>query len=506
MWHPKKRSDGMKHAILILAHKDIKYLFRLVESFSVGIFRLYIHVDRRCCLTDMQVDFIRRAADVRYFGQEYNANWGSYALVRATMLLCRKALADEDNEYFHLISGSDIRTCTCEQFYEFFEKNKGWSFMENFDFFSTPHIEKRRRRLIYEHRLEQYDIRECKDDNDAYQRDLREQEKMQKIKPLPNYPVFHGSQWWSLERVCIQYLVSKESFIESNFKFVSIPDEIFVQTVIMNSPFSQFVVNCNMRYILWEFRNGNSPAVLDRSDLPALVSGNYLFARKVELPISSDLITSVYNIFNVQGNMELKIMSLDDIIFFLKDKLSEECHNGLYYGIPGVFLFCVYGSEVYVDRSEWLLHMAVGLLPFIENELHDVCDESYKTGRLGIAACLECLYPKISEKIGNETLCVLDEIHSKIMNRLCNSERDDMKNEELVEFEAYMSACILGGRNKNADLSIWNDFFKVDNKEQNKRAFLWNRSVGLAGFSGRGLEILTEKYGLAYNKWQFLML
>lgn len=496
----------MKHAILILAHKDIGYLCRLVESFPIGIFRLYIHVDRRCGLTDIQVGCIRQAADVRYLGQEYSANWGSYALVRATILLCRKALADEDNEYFHLISGSDIRTCTCEHFYDFFKKNKGRNFIMNFDFFSTSQVEKRRNRLVYEHRLEQYNIRDSKNDNDAYQRDLKNQVKNRKVKPLPDFPVFHGSQWWSLERACIRYIVGKESFIEKNFKLVSIPDEIFAQTVIMNSPFSQSVVNCNMRYILWEFRNGNSPAVLDRSDLPVLLSGDYLFARKVELPVSNDLITSVYNIFNIQDNMEFKIMSFDDIISFLRDSVCEECHNGLYYGTPGVLLFCVYGSEVYVEKSERLWHMAVELIPYVVKELSAAYEDSYKTGRLGIAACLECLYPMIGSMIGDDILCVLDEIHSRIVNRICNSSRDEANKEELAEFRSYISSCIYGGRNKEMDMSIWNNFFTDDDKRLNKRAFLWNRTVGLAGFSGRGLEMLTERHGLDYNRWQFLML
>jgi len=66
-------------------------------------------------------------------------------------------------------------------------------------------------------------------------------------------------------------------------------EEIYFQTVLMQSPFQNDLVNDNLFYIDWEFRNGNSPANLDISDLEKLKASEKLFARKIQAPISDNL-------------------------------------------------------------------------------------------------------------------------------------------------------------------------------------------------------------------------
>lgn len=41
----------------------------------------------------------------------------------------------------------------------------------------------------------------------------------------------------SLTDSAVRYLLSKESFVRRRFRFTCCPDEIFAQTVLMNSPF-----------------------------------------------------------------------------------------------------------------------------------------------------------------------------------------------------------------------------------------------------------------------------
>ncbi|MBK7182603.1 MAG: hypothetical protein IPH89_06540 [Bacteroidetes bacterium] len=104
---------------------------------------------------------------------------------------------------------------------------------------------------------------------------------------------YGGSTWWSITRNAVDYLLR---FVETNkkvfsrFKHTHCSEELFFQTVLMNSPFKSNIVQDDLRYVDWEFRNGSVPANLDETDLEKLVNSPKLFARKMEYPISNSLI------------------------------------------------------------------------------------------------------------------------------------------------------------------------------------------------------------------------
>lgn len=74
------------------------------------------------------------------------------------------------------------------------------------------------------------------------------------------------------------------------FKYVDVPDEIFFQTIVMNSPYAQCVVNDNMRYIDWKDWDAGSPAVLGREDLGKLAASPKLFARKFDESVDPEVL------------------------------------------------------------------------------------------------------------------------------------------------------------------------------------------------------------------------
>ena len=95
---------------------------------------------------------------------------------------------------------------------------------------------------------------------------------------------FGGSALWSMHRDAIEYV---SEFAQDNkrfvdfFKHVLFPEEVFFQTVLLNSPLAARVVPDNCRYVDWR-ENGPHPAVLTSEDLPALESSSALFARKFD--------------------------------------------------------------------------------------------------------------------------------------------------------------------------------------------------------------------------------
>jgi hypothetical protein len=104
--------------------------------------------------------------------------------------------------------------------------------------------------------------------------------------------LYGGSNWWSLSRSCLEYALnySKENpEFKKALKYTFAPEEIFFQTILMQSPFKNDLVNDNLVYIDWEFRNGNRPAHLDISDLEKLNNSHKLFVRKIISPVSDEL-------------------------------------------------------------------------------------------------------------------------------------------------------------------------------------------------------------------------
>ena len=75
---------------------------------------------------------------------------------------------------------------------------------------------------------------------------------------------YYGSAWFSITGDCMKFILS---YIENNKKYIEFfknsiyPDEMFFQTIIMNSKYSKSIVNNNLRYIDWSEKKA-SPKTL----------------------------------------------------------------------------------------------------------------------------------------------------------------------------------------------------------------------------------------------------
>jgi core-2/I-Branching enzyme len=111
--------------------------------------------------------------------------------------------------------------------------------------------------------------------------------------------LYGGATWWSLTTACcnyvLDYIKANPSFLKG-FNYTFCAEELFFQTIILNSPFKDKVVNNNMRLIIWEMRNGNIPANLDESDLETILKSDKLFARRFEYPVSKPLLEQLKTI------------------------------------------------------------------------------------------------------------------------------------------------------------------------------------------------------------------
>ena len=125
----------MKHAILILAHKNIGQLCRLAGYFEKDC-DVFIHIDKKQPVTREEEEKLRSYKQVKAVSREYDVNWGGTSVLESEMHLLRMAVQRSDADYFHLISGQDYPTRPLDYFLEFFNRNAG---KEYIGYLHLPH-------------------------------------------------------------------------------------------------------------------------------------------------------------------------------------------------------------------------------------------------------------------------------------------------------------------------------------------------------------------------------
>lgn len=283
----------MRHAILIAAHHNFDHLLYLVNYFDAD-FDIYIHIDKKSHITLEELSRLRQVDRVCGVYQKYAIHWGGYSFLKTILYLVKQVAAKGGVDYVHLISGADIPIKRLDEFKAFFLDKPKYEYLENFSLPARNWVEGGLNRVMYYHLHDLFNVRKSK--NMKWEQTFVQFQKRWHIQRtissrLPRF--YGGGNWWSLSWECVDYVVKytcKNKRLLRRLKFSFASDEIYFQTVILNSPFAGRVVGNHMRYIDWRYRNGNMPANLDLTDLDRIINSSYLFARKIEFPVSGDLV------------------------------------------------------------------------------------------------------------------------------------------------------------------------------------------------------------------------
>lgn len=285
----------MKQAILINTHKDIDKLKELIDFFDDD-FSFYIHIDRKVQLTEKEIEQLKNTQSVKFISRKYSINWGGRNFTKSILLLSKEVIKDKDIEYIHLISGQDYPIKTPKEIKNILTKNRGAEFLVNFELPSKKWALENggMDRIDYYNfydllnarvKIEKIIIRTLT----IVQKKLNLFKRSRKCLPK----LYGGSSWWTLTRPCLEYVINysedNPSYLK-RFMYTLSSDEIFFQTIIMNSPFAKNVINKDLRYVDWNMRNGSRPAFLDESDYDNIVSSENIFARKFDPKISGKLL------------------------------------------------------------------------------------------------------------------------------------------------------------------------------------------------------------------------
>ena len=265
----------MEIAYIISAYQYPEHLVRLVERLHTNTTSFFIHIDKKTNL-DVYTKIVQGTKNLPgvHFLKRHLCYWGGFGHVQATLEGIHEILMrDIPFEIVILLTGQDYPIKSNEYIHGFMQKSKGKSFM---NFFPLPsdqwldgglqridrwHIRLRNRHLIFP-----------KNRNSPIKRKF----------PSGAQP-YGGSSYWCLTRECIEYIykhIQEHPSFVNFFRWVDVPDELFFQTVLLNSPLRETIINDDLRYIEWRDPESGSPAVLGKDDLEKMMNSPKLFARK----------------------------------------------------------------------------------------------------------------------------------------------------------------------------------------------------------------------------------
>lgn len=292
----------MRHAWLILTHGSFEILEKQLHFLDSENADFYIHVDAKSEFNAERFLAVPKKSRITFVAR-HRISWGHFAMVEAELELLRAATPG-GYDYYHLLSGVDVPLKSREYIEEYFTRAPGTNYVS----FLSPEISRSDLyRVMFYYPLQRYNIRKP-----AVRRALRNLSGavqlgfgVDRTRRLPDDFVFQkGSQWFSITHPLAQYLLEKEDEIRSIFSNTYCPDEMFLQTEIMNSPFRGTLppaafennyASC-LRYIDWQ--RGN-PYTFTDADLDELLAApeTALFARKFDYRSSPGVVDALFDHF-----------------------------------------------------------------------------------------------------------------------------------------------------------------------------------------------------------------
>jgi len=261
----------MKIGYIITAHTLPDHLVRLVRRLESDAARFFVHVDRRApdgVMAAVERDLGGRP-DVELL-QRHPVHWGAFGPVRAALEGVDALLASPERlDYGVLLTGQDYPLRPAAEIESTLEAAAGRSFIT----YRAP-TGRFLKRLTRWHWHGEVLGRRVRLPN----RFIR----LTRRRKLPAGLVpYTGSAHWCLSRDCLEYVAGSDPDLVRFFRWSAVPDESFFQTILMNSPLADTLVNDDLRYVDWS-EGAASPRVLTSFDLERMVRSSALFARKFD--------------------------------------------------------------------------------------------------------------------------------------------------------------------------------------------------------------------------------
>lgn len=283
-------------------------LGRLITALDDCRTHVYLHLDSAAEIAEFREAAYSGTQQSLVWLPRRRTIWGSPEIVEAIIDGLNAGLRD-NAEYFVVLSGTDTPLRPITGIYSFIEANLDTSFVAYWRL-PTP---------LWPHggalRTEAYtytvfgrretclprgiSTSHLNTRGKALNTLLRARSLLHGKRRFPSYaaPV-GGEMWLNLSRAAAQYVVDftleHADYIRYH-KHTQIPDELFIQSILLGTPFaeSHAIVNDDLRFIIWSGGDFSHPRPLQAADLPCALRGRDLFARKATVGADPGLETAI---------------------------------------------------------------------------------------------------------------------------------------------------------------------------------------------------------------------
>jgi len=294
-----------KHAFLIIAHNKPNQLRILLRTLDYPQNDIYLHIDRKADIESFELSKICVKAQLFIIEDRLSVSWGTNSLVNVELMLLEKS-TETYHSYYHLLSGvdlplknqseidkkfSDESATQGIQYIGFDYKNDFTKRVKYYHFFGKIKMIKFSKELRRIQKI--YNLLNMQIDNISLS--VQKIVGIDRLKNSDVKRVYKGSQWFSITHTFAEYIISKKAMIQKMARSSDCCDEIFLQTLIMNSRFRDesflsYKENSNLRCIDWD-RGG--PYTFRITDFEQLISSGMYFARKFDIDFDKEIILKI---------------------------------------------------------------------------------------------------------------------------------------------------------------------------------------------------------------------
>lgn len=289
------------HAYLIIAHKNLDQLIKLLSLLDYKQNDIYIHIDTKANKDIKKFEFQKCCSQSRvYQYSEFSILWGAVSQIECELFLLQQATSRQAYRYYHLLSGMDLPLKSQQKIHEFF-RDKDQEFI-HYSTQNNPYINERAAhlRLTHFYNILPWNSLKIMRKIDIYQSKFQRILKINRLKKFGISQLYHGSNWFSITDDLARELVSTKDYFLKVYKSSYCCDEVFIQTYVMMHKkwikklyLSEFTNSnmANMRYIDW---NRGGPYTWRKDDFNELINSPYLFARKFDENVDQEIIELVF--------------------------------------------------------------------------------------------------------------------------------------------------------------------------------------------------------------------
>ena len=265
----------MKHAFLILTHNEFDVLAKLVAALDHEKNDIFIHYDEKVKdVSSLCTEFSKCII----LKNRLNGRWGDYSLVEIEFELLKCAVQESSYDFFHIISGVHYPLKPMNKIHRIYELGNKCMF------YPLPTNEEE-----INHKMRRYHF--CNRMMMSYAcgsvgyklwrllwNCVLKIQKVLNIQRNKGFNFYKSSQWCTLTKEAVDYILTKEHEVRKRYSHTFCPDEYFVFSELMNSPLKdQIMFKGNLLKQDWV---STHPKVYKQENFYELIASGCLYARK----------------------------------------------------------------------------------------------------------------------------------------------------------------------------------------------------------------------------------